>query len=88
MIVTIHTFGMDKWHGEAEDYARKLVAEKRGTEYCARCHGEHKFVDWKMITNPILSGPEGARLSAIVAWAVCPVMNEPIFIEAWEDKEP
>lgn len=78
---------MEKWHGEAEVYVNKLVQEKRGQEWCARCQEEHEHLDWKKITNPVLSGPEDARLSAILAWAMCPKTNEPVFIEAWEDSE-
>lgn len=86
-VVTIHTWGMDKWHGEAATYVDKLIAEKNGTEYCARCQEEHEHMDWKRLTNPVLSGPEGSRPSAIIAWAMCPKMNEPVLVEAWEDNE-
>lgn len=87
-MVDIHTYGMEKWHGEADKYVEQITVNHKGTKYCARCKGEHDTLDWKRITNPVLSGPEGARASAIVAWAMCPTLHEPIFIEAWEHIEP
>lgn len=85
MAVTISTYSMEAFHGEAEEYVKKLIAQKTGLPYCARCQGTHASVTWKRVTNPVMSGPEGARSSAIIAWAMCPTLDEPVFVEAWED---
>lgn len=87
MPVTIHTYSMKKFHGEAKEYTDKIITERTGMPFCARCEGEHESLQWKGLTNPKMSAPEGARPSAIIAWAMCPTLNEPVFIEAWADNE-
>lgn len=82
----IHTYSLENgtFHGDAKTYMEKLLASREGVEWCPRCEDVHDTLDWKLITNPLLSGPEGAIKSCIIGFAMCPLTDEPIVVEAWE----
>lgn len=87
MVVTILRYIEDDFHGEADEYVDKIIAQRTYMPYCVRCQGTHTSIQWKRITNPKMSSPKGVRASAIIAWAMCPTLNEPILIKAWADNE-
>lgn len=73
------------WVLEAIEHLNTLISSNSGLEHCARCDASHANLAWNRITRIVPNGPVP---SAIVGWAMCPALNEPIFLEVWEDTTP
>lgn len=60
------------------------ITDKTGLASCTRCGSQHDEMEWAHLSNPSVDAPDGATPSAIVGYAMCPVTNQPVFIQAWD----
>jgi hypothetical protein len=82
--MVVHCCGIDTMSGDAVGYMLSMIENHTGTEACARCSQPHAILDWVAVLNPVVSAPEGVTPSAVIGYAMCPTVGQPIFLEAWD----
>lgn len=83
-MAVVHCCGIETMSGDTVDHMNMLVANKAGLETCVRCGQRHEELEWQHLTNPVSSAPEGVTPSAIIGYTMCPVTNQPVFVQGWD----